>query len=257
ELDERDNVYNRLEETRHIRENGLIKPEVEWFADGYICLNIFLPTEEKVAEFAAMEIAKKLGLSDVEVIHKEVMQPAEGTYLEVKGKVPFEINPKDLVIPERPEVLTPDEIRNYVKEHPIKIVAATVGEDEHSVGMREIIDIKHGGLEGFGIECHYLGTSVPVEKVVNAAIEIDADAILISTIVTHADIHRINMKKLHELCIEKGIRDRVILVGGGTQVTDEIAKESGLDAGFGRGTKGIDVASFLVKALRAKEKESK
>jgi D-ornithine 4,5-aminomutase subunit beta len=257
ELDERDNVYNRLEETRHIRENGLIKPEVEWFADGYICLNIFLPAEERVAEFAAMEIARKLGLIDVEVIHKEVMQPAEGTYLEVKGKVPFEINPKDLIIPEKPEVLTPDEIRSYVKEHPIKIVAATVGEDEHSVGMREIIDIKHGGLEGFGIECHYLGTSVPVEKVVNAAIEIDADAILISTIITHADIHRINMKKLHELCIEKGIRDRVILVGGGTQVTDEIAKESGLDAGFGRGTKGIDVASFLVKALRAKKKESK
>lgn len=257
ELDERDNVYNRLEETRRIRENGLIKPEVEWFADGYVCLNIFLPVEERVAEFAAMEIAKKLGLCDVEVIHKEVMQPAAGTYVEVKGKVPFEIDPKDLIIPKKPESLSPEEIRNYVKEYPVKIVAATVGEDEHSVGMREIIDIKHGGLEGFGIECHYLGTSVPVEKVVNAAIEIDADAILISTIITHADIHRINMKKLHELCIEKGIRDKVILVGGGTQVTDEIAKESGLDAGFGRGTKGIDVASFLVKTLRAKKKENK
>ena len=197
-----------------------------------------------------MEIAKKLGLSDVEVIHKEVMQSAEGTYLEVKGKVTFEINPKDLEIPEKPNVLSPDEVRNFIKEHPMKIVAATVGEDEHSVGMREIIDIKHGGIEGFGVECHYLGTSVDVEKVINAAIEIDADAILISTIITLADIHRINMKKLHEICIEKGIRDKVILVGGGTQVTDEIARESGLDAGFGRGTKGIDVASFLVKKLQ-------
>jgi len=257
ELDERDNVYARLDETGRIRQEGLIKPEVEWFADGYICLNIFLPAEERIAEFAAMEMAKKLGLTDVEVIHKEVMQPAEGTYVEVKGKVPFEIDPKDLIIPKKPETLSTDEIRNYVKANPIKIVAATVGEDEHSVGMREIIDIKHGGLEGFGIECHYLGTSVPVEKVVNAAIEIDADAILISTIITHADIHRINMKKIHELCIEKGIRDKVILVGGGTQVTDGIAKESGLDAGFGRGTKGLDVASFLVKTLRAKKTESK
>jgi D-ornithine 4,5-aminomutase subunit beta len=250
ELDEMDNVYNRLEETRHIRENRLIKPEVEWFADGYICLNIFLPVEERIAESAAMEIARKMGLCDVEVIHKEIMQPAEGTYLEVKGRVPFEINPEELVIPEKPEVLTSEEIKDYVKAHPVKIVAATVGEDEHSVGMREIIDIKHGGLEGFGIECHYLGTSVPIEKVVNAAIEIDADAILISTIMTHADIHRINMKKLHELCVEKGIRDSIILVGGGTQVTDEIAKESMLDAGFGRGTHGIDVASFLVKELK-------
>ncbi len=255
ELDERDNVYNRLEDSLHIRENSLIKPEVEWYGDGYICLNLFLPAQERVAEFAAMEIAKKLGLSDVEVIHKEVMQPSEGTYLEVKGKVSFEIDPKDLVIPEKPEVLSPDEVRNFTKQHPIKIVAATVGEDEHSVGMREIIDIKHGGIEGFGVECHYLGTSLSVEKVVNAAIEIDVDAILISTIITHADIHRINMKKLHELCIEKGIRDRVILIGGGTQVTDEIARESGLDAGFGRGTKGIDVASFIVKALKKKNKK--
>ncbi len=29
----------------------------------------------------------------------------------------------------------------------MKIVSATVGEDEHSVGLREIIDIKHGGIE--------------------------------------------------------------------------------------------------------------
>ncbi|HHY98041.1 MAG TPA: hypothetical protein GX509_04815 [Firmicutes bacterium] len=48
--------------------------------------------------------------------------------------------------------------------------------------MREIIDIKHGGIEGLGIECHYLGTSVPVEKAVDAAIEIGASAILISVI---------------------------------------------------------------------------
>ncbi|MDI6601061.1 MAG: D-ornithine 4,5-aminomutase subunit OraE [Thermoanaerobacteraceae bacterium] len=252
ELDERDNVYARLEETKEIRENNLLKPEVEWFADGYVSMNLFIPAEERVAEFAAMEMARKMGLTDVEVIHKEIMQPAEGTYIELKGKVPFAIDPSKLVIPKKPEVMTEEDIRSFIKEYPVKIVAATVGEDEHSVGMREIIDIKHGGLEGFGIECHYLGTSVPIEKVVNAAIEIDADAILISTIITHADIHRINMRKLHELCVEKGIRDRVILVSGGTQVTDEMAKECGLDAGFGRGTKGIHVASFLVKALKEK-----
>ena len=72
----------------------------------------------------------------MEVIHKEVMQSASA-YLEVKGKVTFEINPKDLEIPEKPNVLSPDEVRNFIKEHPMKIVAATVGEDEHSVGMRK------------------------------------------------------------------------------------------------------------------------
>ena len=45
------------------------------------------------------------------------------------------------------------------------------------------------------------------------------------------------MQRLHNLCVEKGIRDKVVLIGGGTQVTNEIAVDAGLDAGFGRGSK--------------------
>ncbi len=60
------------------------------------------------------------------------------------------------------------------------------------------------------------------------------------------------MKKINDLCIEKGIRDKVMIVCGGTQVTNEIAVDAGLDAGFGRGSHGIDVASFLVKRRREK-----
>ena len=30
------------------------------------------------------------------------------------------------------------------------VVCGTVGEDEHSVGLREIINIKHGGIEKWG-----------------------------------------------------------------------------------------------------------
>jgi len=44
-----------------------------------------------------------------------------------------------------------------------------------------------------------------------------------------------------------------MLVVGGTQVTNEIAVEAGMDAGFGRGTHGNDVASFLVKRRREKQ----
>jgi len=34
-------------------------------------------------------------------------------------------------------------------------------------------------------------------------------------------------------------------------VTDALARARGLDAGFGRGTTGHEVASFLVRRLRA------
>ena len=59
-----------------------------------------------------------------------------------------------------------------------------------------------------------------------------------------------NMEKINDLAVEKGVRDKLLLIAGGTQVTDELAKAWGMDAGFGRGTHGHDVASFMVEALR-------
>ncbi|WP_297134420.1 D-ornithine 4,5-aminomutase subunit OraE [Terrisporobacter sp.] len=250
ELDDFDNVENRLEESQEYRNGTKIKPEMEWCADGIVMITMMLPTDKRTAEFAALEFGKKMNLQEVEVISREVMHESEGTRIEMKGRVPFDIDLKDLVIPEEPKVLTDEEIRADIEEKPMKIVAATVGEDENSVGLREIIDIKHGGIEKYGIECHYMGTSVPVEKLVDAAIELNADAILASTIISHDDIHYKNMKKLNDYCIEKGIRDKIMIACGGTQVTPEIAVEQGVDAGFGRNSKGIHVATFLVEKRR-------
>ena len=153
------------------------------------------------------------------------------------------------MLPMSIKILSDDFMRDYVIEHPVKVVAATVGEDEHSVGLRETIDIKHGGIEKYGMECIYLGTSCPVEKLLDAAIETKAQVVLASTIITHNDVHIKNMKKLNDIAIEKGVRNKLIIISGGTQVTDEIAKENGMDAGFGRGSHGCDVASFIIKKL--------
>ncbi len=253
ELDELDNVNVRLEEVAKYFESDVFKPEVEWAADGIVSTTIFLPVDERTAEFAAIKCGEKMGLEDVTVVHKQVIHPSEGTLVEIKGKVTFEIDKNELVIPEKIPVLSEAEIRADIEAKPMLVVAGTVGNDEHSVGLKETLDIKHGGIEKFGIKYIYLGTSVPLEKMVDAAIEANADAILISTIITHDDIHTKNMGKIAELCVEKGVRDKLMLVCGGTQVTNEIAKEAGMDAGFGRGTKGIDVASFLVKQRRERD----
>ena len=253
ELDEMDNVDIRLKEVDKYFESSLIKPEVEWAADGIVSTTLFLPVDERTAEFAAIKVGEKMGLTDVTVVHKQELHPAEGTLVEIKGKVMFDIDKNELIIPERVPVLSREEIREDIDNKPMLVVAGTVGNDEHSVGLKETLDIKHGGIEGFGIKYIYLGTSVPPEKLVDAAIEANADAILVSTIITHDDIHTKNMSKIHDLCIEKGVRDKLMLVSGGTQVTNEIAKAAGMDAGFGRGSKGIDVASFLVKMRRERD----
>lgn len=250
ELDPEDNVETRLESVKELMDPCMIRPEMEWRGDGVVHLSMFLPAEARTAEAAALEIARRMNLKDAEVIHKEIMQEAEGTRVEVKGVFADLLDIRELVIPEKPILLSDDEIRAAVKEKPLKVVCGTIGEDEHSVGLREIIDIKHGGIEKYGIQCEYLGTSVAVEKIVNAAIELNADAILASTVISHDDIHYKNMKKIADLCTEKGVRDRLILAAGGTQVSNDNAIGSGMDQGFGRGTKGVDVATFLVKKRR-------
>lgn len=251
ELDENDNVYLRMEETKKYRNSHLVKPEVEWLGDGVVTVDLFFPLEKRVAVEAAVEAGRRMNLEDVEAIHSEALHPSEGTRVQIKGRVNFDIDVTKLTLPEELDTISEDEIFDYVKAYPLKVIAGTGGDDEHSVGMREVLDIKHGGVEKYGIQYEYLGTSVPIEKFIDAAIEMNADAVLMSTVISHDNVHYKNMKKLHEYAIERGVRDRLILIAGGTQVTPEIARKHHMDQGFGRGTTGQHVATFIIQQHRA------
>mgnify|MGYP002638994428 FL=1 len=250
ELDDTDNVYLRMEKTEKYRTGKILKPEVQWLGDGTVVVDLFFPTSERIAEAAAIETGKKMNLSSVEVIHKEILHPSEGTRIQIKGTFDFDIDVDSLVLPEIIKSYSEDEVIAFIKKHPIRVVAGTAGNDEHSVGIREVLDIKHGGVEKYGIKYEYLGTSVPIEKFVDAAIETNSIVIMMSTIISHDDTHYKNMKKLHNYAVEKGVRDKLILIAGGTQVTPEIARKSNMDQGFGRGTKGIHIASFIIDKYR-------
>ena len=193
-----------------------------------------------------------MGLEQPEIMASRLMHPAEGSVFEIKGvlNVPISISALDLTeaAPPLPEA----DIEAWVRERQIPVVAATVGEDEHSVGLHEILDIKHGGIEKYGFRCHYLGTSVSLDRLLDEAERLGARAVLMSTIVSHGDMHRRHMARLDELARSRNVRDQLVLVAGGPQVSDGLARECGLDAGFGRGTTGHEVASALVRSLRAK-----
>jgi len=253
ELDANDNVNKRLQGPLAEQAAGLMRPEVEKFGDGIVCVTLFVPGQAPLAELAALEMARQMGLQNPQVINRRIMHPAEGSVFEVKGKLDIAINAATLVQEAGITPLTHEEIETWVRPRDIQVIAATVGEDEHSVGLHEILDIKHGGIERYGFQCHNLGTSVAVERILDTAQQYNAAVILISTIVTHADIHKQHMRHLHELAMQRGLRDRVILVAGGAQVTDQLARQCGMDAGFGRGTTGHAVANFLVRKLREKK----
>jgi D-ornithine 4,5-aminomutase subunit beta len=250
EVDPEDQVARRLERPLAERAEGWLRPEVEKAGDGVVCVTLFVPERPALAKAAALELARRMGLRDPEVIHARVMHPAEGSVFEVRGVLDAAVRVADLAVPEEEPRLSHAEIEAFVRPRDLHVVAATVGEDEHSVGLQEVLDIKHGGIERYGFRCHYLGTSVPLERLLDAAEAQRAVAVLISTIVTHRDVHRAQMRRLDELARARGLRGRLILIAGGTQVTDALARECGLDAGFGRGAKGQDVATFLVRRMR-------
>jgi D-ornithine 4,5-aminomutase subunit beta len=251
EVDDEDSVHRRLERPLAERAQGVLRPEVEKHGDGIVCVTLFVPAEPRTAEAAALEMARRMGLAAPQVISRRVMHPAEGSVFEVKGKLDVALRLDELDLPAAEQPLPEAEIEDWVRGREIHVVAATVGEDEHSVGLHEILDIKHGGIETYGFRCHALGTSVTPERLLDEAQATGARAVLISTIITHGGVHQRIMRALHDLAVRRGLRERILLVAGGTMVTDALARACGMDAGFGRGATGHDVASFLVQRLRA------
>ncbi|MEU8390115.1 D-ornithine 4,5-aminomutase subunit OraE [Micromonospora sp. NPDC048843] len=253
ELDQEDTAEQRLRRTKPYRDGGILLPETERSGDGVVLVQFTIPDAPEYARAAALEMARGMRLADPEVLSLTVLQAAEGCFVEVKGRVTEGVDRRGLRIRRRPDRLGDDELRAEVARLGLVVVAGRVGEDEHSVGLREILDIKHGGIESYGVKYHYLGTSVPVGKLIDAAVETGAAAILMSTVISHGDIHRAQMRTLAELCRERGVRDRLVLIAGGTQVNADMAAETGLDATFGRGTRGADVLDALIRLLRARE----
>ena len=94
-----------------------------------------------------------------------------------------------------------------------------------------------------------LGSQVPNEEFIKKAIELKADALLVSQTVTQKDVHIQNLTNLVELLEAEGLRDKIILIAGGARITNDLAKELGYDAGFGPGKYADDVATFILKEM--------
>ena len=75
----------------------------------------------------------------------------------------------------------------------------------------------HFGLERYeGINAINMGSQVPNEVLIQKAKEVNADAILVSQTVTQKDVHIANLTNMVELLEAEGLRDKVILVCGGS-----------------------------------------
>jgi beta-lysine 5,6-aminomutase beta subunit len=134
------------------------------------------------------------------------------------------------------------------------VVGACTGTDAHTVGIDAIMNMKgyngEYGLERYPeIDAYNLGSQVENEVLLEKALELNADVLLVSQIVTQKGVHITNLTELVELVEAEGLRDRFILICGGPRITHELALELGYDAGFGPGTLAPQVASYFVQEI--------
>ncbi len=150
-----------------------------------------------------------------------------------------------------------DEVDDFIRARigrRVVVVGACTGFDAHTVGIDAIMNMKgynhHYGLERYPeIEAHNLGAQVPNDKLIDYALKVNADAILVSQIVTQKDVHIQNMTEFIELLQARGLRERFIVVAGGTRIGNKLAVELGYDGGFGKGSYADHVATFIIDRL--------
>ena len=238
-----------------------IKPYGDTLNDGMTQVSFTLPVPygDEASE-AAKQLAKKMGLEEPSVVYSKDLGIGY-TYFILYGKLVHTIDYTKIEVPKVDvKSMNKEQVEEFIKDNikrDVIIIGACTGTDAHTVGIDAIMNMKgfdgHFGLERYhGVEAHNLGSQVPNEELVRQAIELNADAILVSQVVTQKDVHIPNLTELVELLEAEGIRDKIIIACGGPRISHELAKELGYDAGFGTGSYAEDVATFVVTEMAKK-----
>ncbi len=134
------------------------------------------------------------------------------------------------------------------------VVTGVIGSDTHIVGNR----ILSMALERAGYKVVALGALTPATEFIKAAIETNADAILVSSLYGQGEL---DCRGFRDLCIEAGLDAILLYVGGnlvvGKQAWPEVEKRF-LDMGFDRaappGTRIETVIAWLAEDLAQRKR---
>jgi len=237
----------------------IIRPYGDTTGDGMVQMSFTLPLpHDKVSEGAALQLAAKMGMQPAMLVHATAMGPSH-TFCVVYGSTQHLIDVSAVRVIERDyPLLSPKEINTTIKEtlrRPLVVVGACIGTDAHTVGIDAILNIKgfagDKGLEYYSeIQVVNLGAQVLVPELVERAIAEQADAVLVSQVVTQRDAHLHNTTEMSAAFREAYPAGKVpLLVAGGPRFDERSTAELGVDRIFGRGTTPGDVASYLVHAI--------
>ncbi len=122
-----------------------------------------------------------------------------------------------------------------------RVVIGTVKGDLHDIG-KNLVSMM---MEGKGLEVVDLGTDVPPEKFIQAAIDNNAQIICCSALLTTT---MSEMKHVVEKAVEMGVRDRVTIMVGGAPVNENFCKSIGADIYTPDAASASDAAVAAIKA---------
>ncbi len=240
----------------------IIKPYGDTLNDGAVQLSFTLPVDESPkAQEAARVLVKKLGFEECEVVHASKLSD-NFTFFVVYGKTPIGIDYNSIEVDVLEQSMDFYAVNDFIKTHikrKVVVVGACTGSDAHTVGIDAIMNMKgfdqHYGLERYPmIDAYNLGAQVPNEELIEYALKVKADAILVSQVVTQKDVHIANLTNLIELLEAENLRSKLIVCVGGPRMSNKLALELGFDCGFGRGTYPENVGSYIVKKLVERER---
>ncbi|MFW9987373.1 MAG: B12-binding domain-containing protein [Candidatus Odinarchaeota archaeon] len=120
------------------------------------------------------------------------------------------------------------------------VVIATIEGDIHSIGKTIVGTM----LKAYGFEVHDLGADVPAEKIVEEAIEKEADIIGVSALLTTT---MVGQKKTIEILKERNISNKFKVILGGAPVTDAWVKECGADGFAENAIEAVRLVKSLLK----------
>jgi beta-lysine 5,6-aminomutase beta subunit len=234
----------------------LIRPYGDTTGDGMVQVSFTLPIpHDKLAEGAALQLAAKMGLAPAILVHAKPIGP-DFTFFVVYGSASHLVDLREVEVVEREfALLSARDVNVAIKKRlrrKLVVVGACIGTDAHTVGIDAILNVKgfagEKGLEYYReLKVVNLGAQVSVPQLVERAREENADAVLVSQVVTQRDAHLLNTREMSAAFRESYPSDtRPLLVVGGPRFDEAMAAELGVDRVFGRGTTPGEVASYLV-----------
>jgi methylmalonyl-CoA mutase C-terminal domain/subunit len=132
-----------------------------------------------------------------------------------------------------------------VETRPIRVLVAKPGLDGHDRGAKVIAR----ALRDAGMEVIYTGIRQTPEMIVEAAIQEDVDAILMSIL---SGAHMTLFPKVMELLQENNVDDILVAAGGILPDEDVPAiKELGIKGCFGPGTSMEEIIQFVRSNVQA------